>query len=131
VLVPGKSHVKVQPEILDIFFLGELHVVYMDWWGGGGAHFSSCGGCDVDRFGPVSFYSPLFKPVLDCSFVKQWLELSMASTAVLSAKVAVVYSGEVGRYNGHRALPLAAPALTGESSAYSVSAFTRKCLLCK
>jgi hypothetical protein len=27
VLVPGKSPVKVQPEILDIFFLVELHVV--------------------------------------------------------------------------------------------------------
>jgi hypothetical protein len=26
------SH-KVQPEILEIFFLGELHVVYMDWGG--------------------------------------------------------------------------------------------------
>jgi hypothetical protein len=47
----------------------------------------------------------------------------MASTTVLSAKVAVVYSGEVGRSavysrynNGPRALPLGAPALTGESS---------------
>jgi hypothetical protein len=32
-----KSPVKLQPEILDFFFLGELHVVYMDW-GGGGVH---------------------------------------------------------------------------------------------
>jgi hypothetical protein len=30
--VTGKSPVKVQLEI-DIFFLGELHVVYMDQWG--------------------------------------------------------------------------------------------------
>jgi hypothetical protein len=30
---PGKSPVKVQPEILDIFFLGEFNVVYMDWGG--------------------------------------------------------------------------------------------------
>jgi hypothetical protein len=35
VFVPGKSPVKVQPEILDSFFLGELRVVYMDWEGGG------------------------------------------------------------------------------------------------
>jgi hypothetical protein len=66
VFVPSKSLANVHPEILDIFFMGELHIVYMDP-GGGGAHFSSCGECDVDRFGSVSFYSPCFKPVLDCS----------------------------------------------------------------
>jgi hypothetical protein len=33
--VPDKSVVKVQPEIIGIFFLGELHVVYKDWGGGG------------------------------------------------------------------------------------------------
>jgi hypothetical protein len=33
VLVPDKCPVKVQPEILDIFFLGELHIVYMDHGG--------------------------------------------------------------------------------------------------
>jgi hypothetical protein len=31
VFVPGKSPAKVQAEILDIFFLGNLYVVYMDW----------------------------------------------------------------------------------------------------
>jgi hypothetical protein len=82
--VSGKSPVKRQPEIL----LGRVAHVYMDRCGG---HISSCGDCD-DQFGPVSFYSPLFKPVLDCSFCE-----AMASIAVLSAKVAVVYSGEVGR----------------------------------
>jgi outer membrane protein assembly factor BamB len=52
--------------------------------------------------------------------------LSVASTPVLSAKVGVVYSGEVGRSavysrynNGPRALPWGAPVLTGESSVYS------------
>jgi hypothetical protein len=61
----------------------------------------------------------------------------MASTAVLSVKVAVVYSGEVrsavySRYNnGPQPLPWGVPALIGESSVYSVSGFTRKCLLCK
>jgi hypothetical protein len=44
----------VQPEILDIFFLGELHIVYMDW----GAHSSSCGECCTDRPESVSSYSP-------------------------------------------------------------------------
>jgi hypothetical protein len=64
--------------------------------------------------------------------------LSMASTALLLAKVAVVYSGQVGRSavysrynNGPRILPWGASALTGESSVYSVSGLTRKCLLCK
>jgi hypothetical protein len=61
----------------------------------------------------------------------------VASTALLSVKVAAVDYGEVGRSqciadsNGPRALPQGMPALTGESSVYSVSTFTRKCLLCK
>jgi hypothetical protein len=58
------SPLKVQPEIPDIFILGELHVVYLDL---GGGHFSLCGECDFGRFGPVSFYSPFLKPVLYCN----------------------------------------------------------------
>jgi hypothetical protein len=54
VFVSGKSPVKVHPEILDIFFLGELHIIYMDL----GAHFSWCGECDTDRLRSVSFHSP-------------------------------------------------------------------------
>jgi hypothetical protein len=57
--------------------------------------------------------------------MKQWL--SVASSAVSSAKVAVVDSGEVGRYafysrynNGPMTVPLGMPALTEESSVYSV-----------
>jgi hypothetical protein len=53
-------------------------------------------------------------------------------------KVAVVDSDEVGRSgvyskynNGPRTLPWGMPALSEDSSVYSVSAFTRKCLLCK
>jgi hypothetical protein len=64
--------------------------------------------------------------------------LSMASTAVSLAKVAGIDSGEVGRSavysrynNGPRTLPCDMPTLTEESSVYSVSTFTRKCLLCK
>jgi hypothetical protein len=62
----------------------------------------------------------------------------MVTTAVLSAKVAVVDSGEVGRSavyrrynNSPRTLPWGTPALTDDSSVYPVSTFTRKCLLCK
>jgi hypothetical protein len=46
------SLVEVQPEIPDIF-LGELYVVYMAQ----GERPPSCGDCDVDRLGSVSFYS--------------------------------------------------------------------------
>jgi hypothetical protein len=62
----------------------------------------------------------------------------VTTTAVLLAKVAVVDSGEVGRsavcsrYNDvPRTLPWDTPALIEDSSVYSVSAFTRKCLLYK
>jgi hypothetical protein len=62
--------------------------------------------------------------------------LSVASTAVLSSKIAVVNSGEVGRSAVHsrytndpRTLPWGMPTLTLESSVYSVSTFMRKCLL--
>jgi hypothetical protein len=56
--------------------------------------------------------------------------LSMATTAVSLANVTVVDSGE--RYNkGPRTLPWGTPALTEDISVYSVSTFTRKCLLCK
>jgi hypothetical protein len=50
-------------KILDTFFLGELYVLYMDCE----AHFSLCDEYDVDRLGSISFYSPFFKSVLDCS----------------------------------------------------------------
>jgi hypothetical protein len=63
----------------------------------------------------------------------------MTTTAVSLAMFAVVDSGEVGRSavysrynNGPRTLPYGTtPALTDDSSMYSVSTFTRKCLLCK
>jgi hypothetical protein len=62
--------------------------------------------------------------------------LPMSTTAVSSTKVAVVDSGEVGRSavysrdnNGPRTLSWGTPALTDDSSVYSVSTFARKCLL--
>jgi hypothetical protein len=62
----------------------------------------------------------------------------MDITAVSSAKVAVVDSGEVDRSavysrynNGPRTLPWGTPVLTDGSSLDSVSTFMRKCLLCK
>jgi hypothetical protein len=58
----------------------------------------------------------------------------VATTAVSSTKVSMVDSGEVGRsavysrYNNDpRTLPWGIPALTKDSSVYSVSTFTRKC----
>jgi hypothetical protein len=76
---------------------------------------------------------------LVCSFSAAMARsLSVATTAVLSAKVAVVDSGEVhmsavySRYNDNpRTLPWGTPALTEGSSVYSVSALRRKLLLCK
>jgi hypothetical protein len=88
---------KAQPEILDIF-LKELPVVYMDQ----GARFSSYGECDVDRLRSISFYSPFFLNQFSIAsrLVFSFCEamaglLSMTSTAVSSAKVAVTDSGEV------------------------------------
>jgi hypothetical protein len=74
-----------------------------------------------------------------CGLVSSFCEamtgsLSLANTAALLAKVAVIDFVEAGRpemysrsNNGRRTLPWGTPALTGESSVYSASAFTRKC----
>jgi hypothetical protein len=82
----------------------------------------------MDRLGFVSFYSPFLNQFwieirLVCSFYEAMAgSLFMATTAVLSAEVAVVDSGEVGRSavysrynNGPRTLPWGTLALTGES----------------
>jgi hypothetical protein len=116
------SPVQAQPEILDIFILGELHIVYMN----GGVRFISCGECDVDRLGSITFYSP---------FLNQFsIAASLVfSTAVSSTKVALVDSGQAGRSavysrnnNGPRALPCGTPDLAVESSVFSVSTFYEK-----
>jgi hypothetical protein len=59
--------------------------------------------------------------------------LTVAIRAVLSAKVAVVDSGKIGRSavyrrysSGPRTLPWGMPVLAGESSVYSLSTLTRK-----
>jgi hypothetical protein len=53
--------------------------------------------------------------------------LSVATTAVSSAKVAVVDSGEVGRSAVYRQqCPWGTPTFTGENSVYSFSTLTRK-----
>jgi hypothetical protein len=63
--------------------------------------------------------------------------LSVATTVVLSAKVAVVNSGEVDRSaalmrysSGPSTLHWGTPMFMGESSVYSYSILTRKYLLC-
>jgi hypothetical protein len=76
---------------------------------------------------------------LVCSFCDAIAgSLSVASTAVSPAEVAVIDSGEVGGStvyssynNGPSTLPCGTPALTEESSVYSFSTSTSKCLLCK
>jgi hypothetical protein len=62
---------------------------------------------------------------------------SVAKTAVSSAKVAVVVSGEAGsstvyrRYrSGPRTLPWSTPAFTEKSSVYYCATLTWKCLSC-
>jgi hypothetical protein len=49
------SPVKVLLKILYIFFLRKVYVIYMDWWAG----FSSCGECDMDQLGFISFYAQI------------------------------------------------------------------------
>jgi hypothetical protein len=55
VFVPGKSPVKVQPEILDTILLRKVAIVHIYW----GAGFSFCGECDMDRLRFISFYPPV------------------------------------------------------------------------
>jgi hypothetical protein len=52
VFAPGKSHIEVHPEILDIFLLRKVYVVYVAWQTGS----SLCDECDMDRLGFISFY---------------------------------------------------------------------------
>jgi hypothetical protein len=60
----------------------------------------------------------------------------MANTAVSSTNVAVVDYIDVGKFAGYsrynsgtRTRPWVTPILTGKSSVYSISIFTRKCPL--
>jgi hypothetical protein len=112
------------------YFFGELYVVYMDRV----STFPFVCECDVDRLGSVSFYSPFLNHfwvavLLVCSFCEAMAgSLSVDSTAVSSAKVAVVDSGEVGRsavYSRYNTDPGTltwhTPALTAGSSVYLVS----------
>jgi hypothetical protein len=106
-----------------------LHLVFISWgsctlfiWTGGGARFSSCGECDVDPLGSGSFCSPFLNEFriaarLVCSSCEAMAgSLSVASTAVSSEKVAVIYSDETGRsavysryIHGARTLHLVCP----------------------
>jgi hypothetical protein len=101
----------------------------------GEARFSPCGECYVDRLGFVGFNSPFF-------YTKSWIanrsvfsfcvamagSLSWVTSAILSANIALVDSGEVrrsavySRYNnGPRTLPWGTPALIDDCSVYSGS----------
>jgi hypothetical protein len=141
VFVPGKSPVKMQSEILDIF-LGELHIVYLDQ---GGWHVSlrvvNMTWIDLNPLAFILHFLNQFwiASRLVCSFCEAMARsLSVATTAASSAEAAVVNSGEVGRSSAYRwynddprTLPWDTPALTVDSSVYSVSTFMRKCVLCR
>jgi hypothetical protein len=60
--MPGKSSVEVEPEIFDVFRLGELHIVGMDWWAGRTSRREG----DMGRLGFLGFHLPFIKPVLNC-----------------------------------------------------------------
>jgi hypothetical protein len=138
VFVISKSLVEVQLKILDIVLLTKVYIVYMERWAGFSVHVKWA---DLDSlafilhfFNHISIASRLF-----CSYCEAMSgSLSVANTAVSSANVAVVDSVEVGRsavysrYNsGPRTLTWSTPAMTGESSVYSDSTLTSKCLPCK
>jgi hypothetical protein len=58
VFVPGKSPVKVQPKIVDIFFLWELHIVYMDRGGGGHVSLRAVNVAWIDLVGDEKKFLP-------------------------------------------------------------------------
>jgi hypothetical protein len=97
--VPGKSPVKMQPVILDIFFLGELHTVCM-YRGQVSLRVVNVPWTHLD---PLAFILHLLNQFwIAVMFVCSSYEavagsLSVASSAVSSTKVTVVDSGEVGR----------------------------------
>jgi hypothetical protein len=96
-----------------------LRVVYVTW-------------IDLDPFAFILHFLNQFwiASRLVCSLCEAMDgSLSVATTAVSSAKIAVVDSGEVGRYNSvPRTLPCDTHTLTEDSTVYSVSAFTSKYL---
>jgi hypothetical protein len=105
---------------------------------------SLCGDVTWMDLDSLAFILHLFNhfgivPRLVCSFCEAMPgSMLMHSTAELSANVVAVDSFEVGRSvvycrynNGHRTLHLGTPALTKESSVYSVSIFKKKYLQCR
>jgi hypothetical protein len=119
---------------------GSCHVVHMDR-GHVSLLMANVTWTDLD---PLAFILHFLNKIwiaarLVCSLCEAMAgSLFMATTSVSSSKVAVVDSGEVARSavysrynNGLRTLPWGMPALTVESSVYSVPAFMSKCLHCK
>jgi hypothetical protein len=99
----------------------------------------------VDRFKGVGLHSPFLDPDLDSErWIRSFWEatagtLSVARTAVSSAKVALVVVAEVGRSeytymrysNGPRTLPWGTPELIGDRVWCVETILTKKFLLCK
>jgi hypothetical protein len=95
---------------------------------------------DLDSLGFILHHSNHFCVAsrFFCSFCEAVPGLLSVTNALALANVVIVQSVEVGRsavyssYNsGPRTRPWGTPALTGESSVYSDSDFTRMCLLCR
>jgi hypothetical protein len=113
VFVPDKSLVKAQSEMLN-FFLGELHIVYLNR---GHVSFCAVNVMQIDLYLLASILHFLNKfwiaSRLICSFCEAMTgSLSVANTAVSSAKVAVVDSGEIVRsavYSNYNSGPRTPP----------------------
>jgi hypothetical protein len=84
VFASDKPPIKVHPKILHSFFLGKLHVVYMEQE----TSFPSCGAYDVHRHGSIFLFFNLLNQFWTavrfvCSFCETVAEsLSKASIAV-------------------------------------------------
>jgi hypothetical protein len=61
-----KPSIELEPEIFDVFRLGELLTVDMDRWAGR----TSRSEADLGRLGFVGFHSPFLKPVLNGKSVR-------------------------------------------------------------
>jgi hypothetical protein len=62
VFMTGKSSIEVEAKIFDVFGLGKLNIIGMNWWAGRTPRSEG----DVGRLGFIDFHPPCFKPALNC-----------------------------------------------------------------
>jgi hypothetical protein len=109
--------------------VGFTHHLY-DRWG----RFASCNERHMDRFSFVSFNSPSFLPGFSCEeggleFLGSSGRITVPTTSVSSAKVAVMEPGEVGRSAVYSKYSKGPRTLPGVRPMSSVLTFTTKWLL--